>query len=267
MLTPTDDNKQLPICQSRSRLSGRSTSGQGGVSIEQGIVVSAEGGAAARALASRIPRAARRSALCVVVAAVALGLSSLAAARTADAASAVAVSAGTSFSCALLSEGSVDCWGRNIGDIGNNGACASISGECTSVPVAVSGLPGAVALSAGWDEACAILSGGNVDCWGASGDVTGTNTVVVSGVSDAIAVGEGGSTGGCAVVSGGSVECWGNTTLHVATPLSGVSNAVAVSVGRSPSSSDEGCVLLSDGGRLLGRRLIRRPRGRHTYGR
>ena len=39
----------------------------------------------------------------------------------------------------------------------------------------------------------------------------------------------------------------GETVLPVATPLSGVSNAVAVSVGTNPGS-DEACVVLSDGG-------------------
>ncbi len=111
--------------------------------------------------------------------------------------------------------------------------------------MAVSGLPSAVALSAGWDEACAVLSGGSVDCWGTNGDILGANPVVVSSVSDAIAVGEGGEEEGCAVVSGGSVECWGGTVLSEAKPLSGVSNAVAVSVGKL---SYEGCVVLSDGG-------------------
>lgn len=39
MLTPSNHSKPLTIDQSRSRLHGRPTSGPGGVSIEQGIVV------------------------------------------------------------------------------------------------------------------------------------------------------------------------------------------------------------------------------------
>lgn len=111
--------------------------------------------------------------------------------------------------------------------------------------MAVSGLPDAVAVTAGEFEGCAVLSGGDVDCWGTDGDILGANPVVVSGVSNAITAGEGGSIGGCAVVSGGSVECWGDDLPPVATPLSGVSDAVAVSVGRV---DDDGCVVLSDGG-------------------
>ncbi len=37
---------------------------------------------------------------------------------------------------------------------------------CSTTPVAVSGLTGATAISAGYARACARLSGGTVTCWG-----------------------------------------------------------------------------------------------------
>lgn len=66
-----------------------------------------------------------------------------------------AVVNGYSRSCALISGGTVDCWGSTDG--------SSID---SSTPVAVGGLSGVTAIGAGPAVACAIGTAGTVKCWG-----------------------------------------------------------------------------------------------------
>src|SRR5580700_3923872 len=116
----------------------------------------------------------------------------------------LAVSVGEESACALLSGGTVECWGYN-------GAPST-----ALKPVEVSGLSGATAISVGQRSACALLSGGTVECWGnnaygelGNGTTTNSSTpVAVSGLTGATAISVGGLSA-CALLSGGTVECWG----------------------------------------------------------
>ena len=66
-------------------------------------------------------------------------------------------------SCALLSTGSVQCWGDNeYSQLGNGSTTTSY------VPVIVSGISNAIAVSTGCLHTCAVLSGGSVQCWGSN---------------------------------------------------------------------------------------------------
>ena len=60
-----------------------------------------------------------------------------------------------------MAGGIVKCWGWNgLGQLGNGTTTDS------SVPVAVSGLTGATAITAGAYHTCAIVAGHTGECWG-----------------------------------------------------------------------------------------------------
>ncbi len=65
----------------------------------------------------------------------------------------LAIQAGRKFSCALLQDRSVYCWGGIIG---------------SATAQRVTGIPSALQLSAGSNHACALTVGGDVYCWGDS---------------------------------------------------------------------------------------------------
>jgi len=76
---------------------------------------------------------------------------------------ATSVSAGDSHTCAVLSGGTVKCWGY-----GSSGQLGYSSSENSNqyTPVLVSGISTATSVSAGEYHTCAVLSGGTVKCWG-----------------------------------------------------------------------------------------------------
>ena len=78
------------------------------------------------------------------------------------------IAAGYSHTCALISDGTVTCWGNNYsGQLGDGSTTNS------NLPVAVTG--GALAgktvtdITAGYYHTCALISDGTVTCWGWNG--------------------------------------------------------------------------------------------------
>ena len=164
------------------------------------------------------------------------------------------VTTGGNASCALKTDGTVWCWGRN-----NSGQIGNGNNSDQTRPVAVSGLTGVSQVEAHWEYACALKSTGTVWCWGyngfgqlGNGTTTDSNTPVqVSGLTGVtqIATGYGHV---CAVKSDGTVRCWGwnvlqglgnGTTTNSSTPItpSGLSGVAKVS-----ASGYGACVLLTD---------------------
>ncbi|NBN89913.1 MAG: hypothetical protein EBV24_06330, partial [Actinobacteria bacterium] len=76
-----------------------------------------------------------------------------------------AISAGSSFSCAVRTTGAISCWGLNSsGELGTGGKSAYVL-----APVSVSGFNDASIVAAGSSFACAMSTTAVVKCWGAGG--------------------------------------------------------------------------------------------------
>jgi alpha-tubulin suppressor-like RCC1 family protein len=137
--------------------------------------------------------------------------------------------------CAVLSDGTVWCWGSNtLGGLGNGnyaGPQLCRGNSCSTTPLPVSNLTGATAITTGnAGNACVLLSDGTVECWGniasqlrAGSDAgqqvcaddagqpcsTPVHVVDLTGVT-AIA---GGWLHACALLAGGTVKCWGDNSM------------------------------------------------------
>jgi len=146
------------------------------------------------------------------------------------------VAAGSRFTCVLTDFGAVKCWGINDkGQLGNG------TNDDSRVPVAVDGLDsGVAALAVGGAHACAIVSAGEVKCWGSNpsgqlgnGTTNSSNVpVAVANLSSpAVTISAFGSKT-CAVTDDNTVYCWGSrfpgTNFDTSpVPVSGMPDSVA----------------------------------------
>jgi alpha-tubulin suppressor-like RCC1 family protein len=148
-----------------------------------------------------------------------------------------AITAGTGHTCALLSDGTVHCWGfgvngrlgyANTNNIGDDEPAASAGAVQLGGP--------AKAITAGEAHTCALLVDGSVRCWGYGGDGQlgyskppdpPTGSVPPPSIGDdetpasagpvslggpAIAITAGGAHT-CALMAAGTVRCWGYGAL------------------------------------------------------
>lgn len=120
------------------------------------------------------------------------------------------------FTCALLQDRTVQCWGKdNQGQLGNDKKL-----ENQTKPVLVSGLENVIAISTGYSHACALLEDNTVKCWGNNGGkksgylgVGSTNkqeplpmaVQELIGVTHIVA----GKDYSCALLVDQTVQCWG----------------------------------------------------------
>ncbi len=172
------------------------------------------------------------------------------------------LSVGELSSCAVLSDGTVECWGANdFGQLGSGG-----KDTARHPPALVDGLAGVVSVGVGRYFGCALSVDGGVRCWGSNGrgwlgDASTTDHFAPTQVQGplvgqplgqvkALSVGRNHS---CAVNSAGNVFCWGSnsngqlgdgTTVDraLATPAAANARFVDVAVGAVHT-----CALASDG--------------------
>ena len=177
---------------------------------------------------------------------------------------AVAVSAGGEHTCALHATGEISCWGDNWeGELGTGQAGNEFD---SSVPVKVSGIDDAVAVSSGHWHTCAAHEDGDVSCWGSGWygelgrQLTGPEPfsslpLSVQGISNAVSLAAG-SGHTCALSEAGRVSCWGSniygqlgsqpiTSPFSITPVEvqGIDDATALATG-----SGHSCAVRQSGG-------------------
>ncbi|MBF0286176.1 MAG: hypothetical protein HQM14_00040 [SAR324 cluster bacterium] len=172
------------------------------------------------------------------------------------------VSSGNNHTCALLSNGTIKCWGKgDQGQLGNN------TTSDQNIPVLVknedlTSLTGAIQVTTGASHSCALLDDKSVKCWGkgSSGQLgnagiasTSSSTVLtVTGLTTVKQISAGGDHT-CALLEDKSVKCWGNadqgqlgdgqnsTNQHTPVAVDSINTATQIS-----SGDNHTCALLED---------------------
>jgi alpha-tubulin suppressor-like RCC1 family protein len=179
-----------------------------------------------------------------------------------------ALTASFTLACALLSNGTVECWGDNgegelgIGTSTGPDTCGegAFAGGCSDAPVLVPGLTGVKQIAAGGTElVCALLAGGTVKCWGGipEGSETcnegngpfpcATSPIPIPAMAGATSL-SAGIGGVCAVLANGTGACISDSGVS---PVPGLSNASAIAEGFETTCG----VLLTGGAACVGGNL------------
>ena len=170
------------------------------------------------------------------------------------------LTAGSSHTCALISNGTVRCWGSSSdGELGN-GVPVDAGAPAQSSPVQVVNLGFVTQIAAGGLHTCAVLGDGTIRCWGENirGELgNGSNVDSSTSVQPTAVTGATQVTAGlfhtCALINDGTVRCWGknsdgqlgdgtSTDRSTAVAVSGVSGATQISAG-----DDFTCARINDG--------------------
>jgi alpha-tubulin suppressor-like RCC1 family protein len=150
---------------------------------------------------------------------------------------AVEIAIGGDHTCAILSDGTIQCWGKNSGgQLGDN----SIVNKATPVTVQPFGNGlAAVQIACGLNHACAILSDGSVWCWGINTQgQLGDDTVLNKDTPVQSNIGTGrtavqitcGDYHTCILLSDGTIWCTGMNNWGMLGDASKVNKDVFVSI-------------------------------------
>jgi cysteine-rich repeat protein len=141
---------------------------------------------------------------------------------------ATAIATGGHHTCAVTLDGEVRCWGANtLGQLGKPGIVQDIGDNeapNTVEPVVLGGT--AIGIAAGFVHTCALIEGGDVQCWGlgSSGQLGYGNTNTIGNDEDPSAAGfvsfpgaaaqiAAGTEHTCILLVGGAVRCWGSGSV------------------------------------------------------
>ncbi|MCB9137913.1 MAG: hypothetical protein H6642_06165 [Caldilineaceae bacterium] len=169
-----------------------------------------------------------------------------------------AVAAGGEFTCAVMTDGGVKCWGQNF-----DGQLGIGTTSDRKTPTDVSGLStGVVEITAGGEHACALTAQGDVKCWGANnygqlgdGSFQGRLLPVdVTGLGNDTAKVVAAQWHTCAISDTGSLKCWGRNSAgqlgdgtsdeqNVPVDVAGLNSAVSTVTGGAQHT----CAMTTDG--------------------
>lgn len=176
--------------------------------------------------------------------------------------------------CAVLTDGSIQCWGPNVsGTLGNDTTTSSL----TAVTAYSNSANPAKQVSVGTFASCAVFHDGTAACWGNDGgnpaapllgngttgfSLTPVPVSNISAASPATAISIG-SSSACALMGDATVQCWGSNNhgelgtgaagpescdslpcSTVPVPVTGLSGVTMVSVG---GLADVVCAVKNDG--------------------
>jgi alpha-tubulin suppressor-like RCC1 family protein len=158
------------------------------------------------------------------------------------------------YTCALLSGGTIECWGANELGLVADSSVANIA------PTAVPGVTGALAMAVSGQFGCDVRADRTVECWGLGplgqpgGAVSSSSPtpIPVPGLSGVVGLAAG-YFHVCALTSAGAVWCWGDnssgqlgdgTLTGSPTPVmaSGIGGAISIA-----TSAYATCAVLADG--------------------
>jgi alpha-tubulin suppressor-like RCC1 family protein len=182
----------------------------------------------------------------------------------------VSAATGSSHTCALISDGSVYCWGWNtfgqLGNATNVGAYDPTPPNPTPAKVDFAWPQPPVALAAGFAHTCALLSDGTVYCWGSdilstppSGTGEPGNSIVPLQVfADDRPFGKvveiaGTGISTCALLQDGTAACWGvlgssgrNEVPQPVHDVDGISTLSGIVAMAGTGLGDTTCFLVKD---------------------
>lgn len=184
------------------------------------------------------------------------------------------IATGFSHTCAVLTNGNVRCWGS--GENGRLGYGNTNNVGDTNTPASAGNVNvgGNVAqVAAGFSHTCALLTSGNVRCWGSgefgqlgygnTNEVGATNSPASAGnvpVGGTVTQVAAGSNHTCALLADGNVRCWGSNSFGqlgysntsgvgpTTTPASAGDVTVGGTVTQIAANGNHTCALLADGG-------------------
>ena len=178
------------------------------------------------------------------------------------------LSSGAEHTCAILDNGSVSCWGDNVG-LGRGGAVGDAHNETPGLTYSLGEGRTAISISSGDAHTCVILDNGSVSCWGygrygqlGNGSYGHTSYATIPTLTSSLGVNRTAvaiSSGGdytCVILDNGSVSCWGRgiygqlgngnnsdkTAPTLVSSLGAGRTAVAIASGQSHT-----CAILDNG--------------------